>query len=103
MPIPDVSPLSVEELISLSGRSAVVTGAARGIGRAISHRLAEAGATVLVADIDDEAAASTAEEIMAAGRRALAVTADVTDRDAMGELADRCVAKTGRRVSSGQG
>lgn len=63
MPVPDVSGRSIEELISLKGRSAVVTGAAWGLGKATARRLAEAGASILIADIDEEAAAATAQEI----------------------------------------
>ncbi len=63
MPVPDVSSRSISELISLAGRSAVVTGAAWGLGKATARRLAEAGAAVIVADIDEEAAATTAREL----------------------------------------
>lgn len=63
MPVPDVSSCSIGELISLAGRSAVVTGAAWGLGKATAGRLAEAGAAVLIADIDEEAAAATAREL----------------------------------------
>lgn len=63
MPVPDVSSRSISELVSLAGRSAVVTGAAWGLGKATARRLAEAGAAVIVADIDEEAAATTAREL----------------------------------------
>lgn len=49
-PIADVSDKSIAELISLSGRNAVITGGGRGLGKAIAARLAEAGANVLIAD-----------------------------------------------------
>jgi NAD(P)-dependent dehydrogenase (short-subunit alcohol dehydrogenase family) len=52
MQVPDVSGRSVAQLISLEGRAAVVTGGARGIGLAIARRLAEAGADVLIGDVD---------------------------------------------------
>jgi len=96
VPIPDVSKQSIAELISLSGRAAVVTGAARGIGRSVAHRLAEAGAGVVVADIDGEAAEFTAREVAATGGSAIAVAADVTSADSMMGLAERCVAEFGR-------
>ncbi len=61
----------------LEGRSAVVTGAARGIGRATAEVYAREGARVLVVDRDAEAAATAADEI---GKGAVACTADVTKR-----------------------
>jgi NAD(P)-dependent dehydrogenase (short-subunit alcohol dehydrogenase family) len=64
MPVPDVSDRSLDQLISLRGRSAVVTGAAWGLGKAAARRLAEAGAAVLIADIDEAAAAATAHELV---------------------------------------
>ena len=67
--IRDLSDAPLADLLGLSGRVAVVTGGARGIGRACCARLAEAGATVVVADIDEEAARETASAI---GPRAIA-------------------------------
>lgn len=61
----------------LVGRKALVTGAGRGLGRAIAERLAREGADVAVADINGEAAAATAALVEAQGRRGLALTADV--------------------------
>ncbi|MBI4200316.1 MAG: 3-oxoacyl-ACP reductase FabG [Chloroflexi bacterium] len=60
----------------LQGRVAFVTGAGRGIGRAIARRLAEEGARVAVTDVDDAAARATATEI---GEAAVGLRADVTD------------------------
>lgn len=65
----------------LTGRSAVVTGAAGGIGSAVAAALAEAGAAVLVTDVDGDAAAAVAERISASGGRAVSAALDVTDRD----------------------
>lgn len=64
-------------------RTAVVTGGASGIGRAISQRLASDGHQVAVFDLNGEAAAAAAEKISASGARAMAVTVDVTDRAAI--------------------
>ena len=62
----------------LSGKVAVVTGAARGMGYAVARRLAAAGAGVVINDVNAGAAARAASELGAAGRRALAVPGDVT-------------------------
>jgi 2-hydroxycyclohexanecarboxyl-CoA dehydrogenase len=69
---------------TLDGHVAVVTGAGRGIGRAIALRLASAGAAVGVLDLAGAAAEQVAAEIGAAGGTAAAVAADVTDRAAVG-------------------
>ncbi len=67
---------TIAQLFDLSGKGAVVTGGAQGIGEAIASRLAEAGAGVLIADIDGEAAERAADRIRAAGGRAEVFTAD---------------------------
>lgn len=62
-----------------AGKVALVTGGASGIGLALSHRLAAGGATVVVADHNEESARKAADELKATGARAAAVALDVTD------------------------
>ena len=72
----------------LSGQVAVVTGGASGIGEATCNLLAEAGAAVVVGDVDEKGAARTADQITAEGGQAVAVGVDVTDRSAVDALVD---------------
>jgi len=82
-------------MIDLSGRVALVTGASRGIGRAIALRLAQQGALVIAA-ARAQNAAKTAEEIIAAGGKAEAATLDVGDGAAAGAVVSHAVDKHGR-------
>jgi NAD(P)-dependent dehydrogenase (short-subunit alcohol dehydrogenase family) len=75
----------------LEGRVAVVTGGGQGIGEGIAKAYAQAGAAVVVAARHADRVARVAEEITAAGGRALAVPTDVTDRAAVTALADAAV------------
>ncbi|MDT4919087.1 MAG: 3-oxoacyl-[acyl-carrier protein] reductase [Pseudonocardiales bacterium] len=65
----------------VEGRVALVTGAAQGIGAAVAERLAAGGAAVGVVDLQQDAAQRVADEITAAGGRAIGVGADVSKRD----------------------
>jgi 3-oxoacyl-[acyl-carrier protein] reductase len=78
-----------------TARVAIVTGAARGIGAATARRLAEDGFTVAVLDLDEGSAKGTADAIVAAGGRALAVGADVSDTEAVETAVARIVSELG--------
>lgn len=81
---------SNKQLLDLTGKAAIVTGGALGIGQAISVRLAEAGAAVIIADVNLDAAQQTADQIKMEGSQALALRADaasVADAEATAQAA----------------
>jgi NAD(P)-dependent dehydrogenase (short-subunit alcohol dehydrogenase family) len=83
-------------LFDLTGRVALVTGAAQGFGRAFSHYLAHAGADVAVVDINADGAEATAAEVRALGRQAIGMRIDVRDAASVQSAVDRTVAELGR-------
>ncbi|NQT04910.1 MAG: 3-oxoacyl-[acyl-carrier-protein] reductase [Dehalococcoidia bacterium] len=80
--------------MDLSGKVAIITGSARGIGKEIALRLAEAGATVVVSDVAD--AEPAAEEIRKMGHQSLAVAADVTSASDVAGMVEKVTAEYGR-------
>jgi 2-deoxy-D-gluconate 3-dehydrogenase len=81
---------------SLAGKTALVTGASRGLGRAIAVALADAGADVVCASTHLSGTDETAAEIHALGRRAWQVEADLADRDAVLAMAEESEREAGQ-------
>jgi meso-butanediol dehydrogenase / (S,S)-butanediol dehydrogenase / diacetyl reductase len=79
----------MKPVLLLEGKLALVTGAARGIGRAIAVAYANAGARVLISDLDEAACADTHAEVEAAGAQAWTFALDVTDAQGCRRLAAR--------------
>lgn len=82
--------------MDLSGKVAVVTGAGRGLGRAYALSLAEAGAAVVVNDVDSNAMVTVVNEIVAGGGRAAGITAPVGASDVADKLVATAVESFGR-------
>lgn len=83
-------------LFDLTDRVVVITGAGQGIGRTFAMRFAEAGALVVLAELQEPAAVSVADEIKASGGRAIVVPTDVGDVASTQKLADYIRTKVGR-------
>jgi 3-hydroxybutyrate dehydrogenase len=90
--------ISIEEslMASLDGKVALITGAASGIGKAIAELYAQHGASVAIADINQQAADKVAEAINHTGGRAIGLTMDVADEDAVNAGTDAVVKAFGR-------
>jgi 7-alpha-hydroxysteroid dehydrogenase len=86
----------IGDLFRVDGRAAVVTGAGRGLGAAAAVALAEAGADVVISARSEEQLAKVAQDIEAAGRRAVVVPADLSDLDAVAGLAEAAAGAFGR-------
>jgi NAD(P)-dependent dehydrogenase (short-subunit alcohol dehydrogenase family) len=96
MAIADVSEVALSDLISLSGRRAVVTGGAQGLGKAMARRLAEAGAAVVIGDLKIEQAQAAATELADRyGGRVIATPLDVTDTASVEATAELAVSELG--------
>ena len=81
--------------MELDGKSAIVTGSASGIGRQVAETLAAHGASVLVADRNQEGAEAVARQIAGAGGTAKAVPVDVTDREQVAAMVEAAVTTFG--------
>ncbi|MDQ1513316.1 MAG: hypothetical protein QOC59_1158, partial [Microbacteriaceae bacterium] len=88
--------MPVLDRFDLTGRTAVVTGSTRGLGRAFARALAEAGAAVVVVGRDADAAAEVEQELLALGASVQVVLADVTQRPDIERLLAEATARFGR-------
>ncbi|WDF77209.1 glucose 1-dehydrogenase [Mucilaginibacter sp. KACC 22773] len=80
----------------MNGKVALVTGAGSGMGEAAAIMFAQAGASVVVADVNEEAAKAVAQKINAKGQAAIAVRCDVTDAEQVRSMVDKAVEIYGR-------
>jgi 3-oxoacyl-[acyl-carrier protein] reductase len=81
--------------MTLSGRVALVTGSARGIGKAIALKLAEAGATVVINDVS-ETAEATSQELRSAGKNSMSVIGSVTASAEVNRMVEKIIATYGK-------
>ena len=82
--------------LDFSGKVALVTGGASGMGLATAQAFAEAGAAVVLADFKEDAVKAAAQKLVAAGHKAFAVRCDVSDDAQVAAIVDRTVAEFGR-------
>jgi NAD(P)-dependent dehydrogenase (short-subunit alcohol dehydrogenase family) len=87
--------MSVLDRFDLSGRTAVVTGATRGLGRAFARALAEVGANIVIGGRDADAAAEVEDELTGLGRRTITVLGDITRREVVEQVRDAALAEFG--------
>ncbi|MBW2148471.1 MAG: SDR family oxidoreductase [Deltaproteobacteria bacterium] len=88
--------MGVLDLFRLDDRVAVVTGAGRGLGRAMAHGLAEAGAHVVIADLLEENARKVSAEIETLGRKSMALNVDISTPEGAQHMADEVQQEFGR-------
>jgi len=82
--------------MKLEGKVAVITGAAQGIGRAIAERYAQAGATLVLGDVDEAALSATAKALSEGGTQVTAVVGNIAKREDVERLLDTATDKHGR-------
>ena len=88
--------MNILEQFSLRNKVTIVTGAARGLGKAMAQSLAQAGSDIVIADLDLDAAKQTANFLASEGGRTLAVRVDVTDPADVDKMTDEILSKLGR-------
>lgn len=93
--MPEFKPKAFNELFDLSGKVAVVTGGANGIGKATALRLAQAGANIVIADLKLEDAETAVKDIKKHGVQALAVECNILKDDDLVGMVEKVVAEFG--------
>lgn len=86
---------SLQQLVNLKGKTAIVTGGAMGIGYGIAYRLAEAGAGVVIADLNEQAGEAAVKQLIDAGWQAAFVKTDVSRQEEVKSATDFAVEKFG--------
>jgi NAD(P)-dependent dehydrogenase (short-subunit alcohol dehydrogenase family) len=86
----------VLDTFSLAGRVGIVTGGGQGLGKTFCHAFADAGADVVIAEINEQTGPGVAEEIATKGRRSLFVRTDVSDKASVNEMVERTLATFGK-------
>jgi 2-dehydro-3-deoxy-D-gluconate 5-dehydrogenase len=94
--MPDEKPFSAHALFNLQGKTAVVTGAARGIGRAVAEGLASVGVAVTIVDALQGELSRTQQSIILSGGQCLMVQADLCNTEDLNRLVDETLAAFGR-------
>src|SRR5207245_2357275 len=86
----------MNNVLDFTGKVALITGAASGMGLATARAFAEGGAAVVLADFREEAVKAEAQKLVADGRKAIPVRCDVSDDSEVAAMVDRTVAEFGR-------
>lgn len=86
----------MNDSLNFTGKVALVTGAASGMGLATARAFAEAGAAVVLADVKEDAVRAAVKELVAAGHAAMGVRCDVSDDTQVASMVERTVAEFGR-------
>jgi NAD(P)-dependent dehydrogenase (short-subunit alcohol dehydrogenase family) len=87
--------MNILEQFSLRDKVSIITGAARGLGKAMAQSLAQAGSDIVIVDLDLDAAQQTADIISSEGGRTLALRADVTDPADVDKMTDQILGQFG--------
>src|SRR5664279_1829150 len=86
----------MSDVLDYTGKVALVTGAASGMGLATAQAFAEAGAAVVLADFREDAVNAEVQKLLAAGHKVIAVRCDVSDDSQVAAMVDRAVSEFGR-------